>query len=313
MNLPWIESPFFDEIIYSQMLTPEQEKLATKYHANGFIILENVFPHQLLDEVKTDMKRPVFKSKIRKTGRAQDMWIKSNSVKELACNSVILDTLQMLYGRAPIPFQTLNFIKGTQQRAHADSIHFSSLPARFMSGVWVALEDISEEQGPIFYYPGSHKLPEYTYADINPSAKDPVASDYVSYEDFIEKLMDAKGFSKKTFVAKKGDVLIWSSNLVHGGSPVLNNESTRFSQVTHYYFEDCIYYTPQFSNMVTNELYIRHWTRDIRTGIKVEQSYNKKSLSQVQMDKRKYLLNNRLSTKRIAFFDRLRLNKASKR
>ena len=30
-----------------------------------------------------------------------------------------------------------------------------------MCGVWVALEDITEDNGPLHYYPGSHRLPDY--------------------------------------------------------------------------------------------------------------------------------------------------------
>ena len=69
----------------------------------------------------------------------------------------------MLYDREVVPFQTLNFLRGTQQMAHSDTIHFSSLPAKFMAGVWIALEDVTHENGPLFYYPGSHKMPEYNF------------------------------------------------------------------------------------------------------------------------------------------------------
>ena len=98
--------------------------------------------------------------------RIQDLWQYSDSVKELACHPKIMDTLKMLYEREPVPFQTLNFKVGTQQKAHSDTLHFSSLPARYMCGVWVALEDITEDNGPLFYYPGSHRNPEYNFSDF---------------------------------------------------------------------------------------------------------------------------------------------------
>ncbi len=40
-------------------------------------------------------------------------------------------------------------------------VHFNSIPQRFMCGVWVAMEDIAPDNGPLHYYPGSHKLPFY--------------------------------------------------------------------------------------------------------------------------------------------------------
>ncbi|MFX6869154.1 phytanoyl-CoA dioxygenase family protein, partial [Acinetobacter baumannii] len=45
-------------------------------------------------------------------------------------------------------------------------MHFSSLPTGFMCGLWVALEDITINQGPLHYYPGSHLLPEFDYYEF---------------------------------------------------------------------------------------------------------------------------------------------------
>ena len=68
--------------------------------------------------------------------------------------------------REPLPFQTLNFPVGTSQYPHSDSIHFHTIPAGFMVGVWVALENIDAENGPLVYYPGSHKLPYFSMQDL---------------------------------------------------------------------------------------------------------------------------------------------------
>ena len=54
----------------------------------------------------------------------------------------VVDLLTFLYGRRPVPFQTLDFCTGTHQELHSDEFHFDSLPPRFMCGVWIALEPI---------------------------------------------------------------------------------------------------------------------------------------------------------------------------
>ncbi len=170
------------------------------------------------------------------------MWEYEGPAKEIAVNDTVLETLRYLYGREPIPFQTLTFQRGTEQRGHADTIHFSpSLPARFMCAVWVAFEDITPDSGALFYYPGSRSLPELAPHDLGFTAD---TFDYVAYEDHQEALMKATGHQPKQFHAKKGDAVLWSSNVVHGGSPILDPDSTRRSQVTHYFFDDCVYYTP---------------------------------------------------------------------
>ena len=298
MNLPWVESPFFEELVQSLQLSNEQRELAREYNKNGFLVVKGLFSDEMIQEVRSEMDNkgynPDFKTDIpRNEQRIQDLWMESDPVKEMASSSEILKIIEMLYGREAIPFQTLNFNVGSQQRAHSDTIHFSSLPERFMCGVWVALEDISEEQGPVFYYPGSHKLPAYNIADYKVSVEDTYYYDYLSYEDFIEKIIKANKLEKKTFTAKKGDALIWSSNILHGGSPVLDQKSSRYSQVTHYYFKDCIYYTPMLSNMVTNELHLRLDLKDIRTGDLVQHSFNGIKLNQLETGEGKFILNNR--------------------
>jgi hypothetical protein len=298
MNTPWVESPFFQEIIKTKKLSEEEKRIAEEYHANGFVVLSGLFAPSLINAVQQDTEKFFDKAVKIKTyrdeQRIQDLWMSSEPVKQLSCAPTVISVLEMLYGREAIPFQTLNFSVGSQQRAHSDTIHFSSLPARFMCGVWVALEDITPENGAVFYCPGSHKLQEYNFAQIKSEVKDTNYDDYKDYEDFIEKLVNTYGYEKKAFYAKKGDALIWSSNIIHGGSKVEKPGSSRWSQVTHYYFKDCIYYTPMLSNMVTNELYLRNSLVNMRTGKVVPQLYNGKEISFVQTDKEKFILNNRI-------------------
>ena len=284
MNLPWIESPFFNDILVEKNLDLENKKLAIEYNKNGFITLNGLIEPETIDALVIELKEkaftPDYKPRIpsRDDTRVQDFWMDSDLAKSIACNNQILNLLECFYERKPIPFQTLNFRVGTQQKGHSDAIHFNSIPSKYMCGVWVALEDINEENGPLFYYPGSHKLPEYNISDIITEAKTTTYDDYLKYEVFLEKLMVASGLEKKIFKAKKGDILIWAANLVHGGSTVTNPSLSRFSQVTHYFFENCLYYTPMTSNMVTKELYLRHDLININTGKKIQQNYNRQEL-----------------------------------
>ena len=166
--------------------------------------------------------------------------------------------LSKLYGRQAFPFQTLNFPVGTQQEAHTDIVHFSSLPEKFMCGVWLAMEDIHADAGPLFYYPGSHRWPVMSntiigrrgYETSLSSAQDPFAESW-------RALCAAYGTQPTTFLARKGQALIWCANLLHGGSAQTDPRLTRWSQVTHYYFEDCTYYTPAFSDEALGRLQMR--------------------------------------------------------
>jgi ectoine hydroxylase-related dioxygenase (phytanoyl-CoA dioxygenase family) len=299
-NIPWIESPFFSQILETKQLSSEQKEMAQFYHDNGFLRLSAIIPHDLIDQVKRDVATKGFDKNfeiktMRDDSRIQDFWQYSEPTRKLACLQPVLDILELFYGREAIPFQTLNFCVGSQQRAHSDSIHFSSLPSRYMCGVWVALEDVTIENGPLFYYPGSHKMPEYNFSQIKESANPTTYDNYREYEDFIEALMNVSNYKKEIFLAKKGEALIWSSNIVHGGMPVLTAGSRRWSQVTHYFFKDCYYYTPMLSNMVTDELCLRNALLNIKTKKEVAPSYNGQTISYLKTSTNKYIVNQNLS------------------
>ena len=52
------------------------------------------------------------------------MDLKSKTIKELALNKKILTLLNFLYRKKPVPINTINFIKGSDQPLHSDYIHF---------------------------------------------------------------------------------------------------------------------------------------------------------------------------------------------
>lgn len=70
--------------------------------------------------------------------------------------------------------------------------------------------------------------------------------------------IEISGIKKQSLCIEKGNMLIWSANLLHGGDPILKHDSTRFSQVTHYYFEACKYYTPLGSDFMNGRIEYRN-------------------------------------------------------
>ncbi len=286
MNLPWVESPFFDDLLIKKDLTPEQRDQATHFNCEGFIVLRQAVDYGLIDRTLREIEGEYPANVGEQPARHQDLWKKYSTVRELASLPQIFEVLQLLYDREPIPFQTLNFKFGTQQRAHSDTIHFSSTPARFMCGVWVALEETSATNGPLFYYPRSHRQEEFNYFDIGIEAKGDY-EEYPHYEDFIEEFMETKGYKREEIHLQKGDVLIWSSNLVHGGMPITGGNVTRWSQVTHYYFDGCMYYSPRFSDMFAKNLNLRH-VINIATGEVVQHSENGKPIETINTGNFRY-------------------------
>jgi Phytanoyl-CoA dioxygenase (PhyH) len=272
--IPWIESPFFDEELAKAALSAEDKAFVKSYADNGYVIFDPGISAALLDKAVEQMQPHFAKSK----ERIQDAWKYATAVKYLACNWKILGKLRLLYQREPIPFQTLSFAVGTEQDTHSDLIHFNTIPQRFMCGVWIALEDINDDNGPLHYYPGSHKLKFVDMIDIgvkasaNRSAEKAMMVYGEDYTIFIRKMIETLGLKKETLNIKKGQAIIWSANLLHGGEKILRPGSTRFSQVTHYYFEGCIYYVPRLSDIAICKMYVSDLV-NIATGKRIKSTY----------------------------------------
>src|SRR5437764_4461583 len=249
VNVPWVESPFFELELEARRssLSEEQQELARRFHNDGYLALRQAIPHELCDRLRREVEPLLAEERAVEERRVQDAWARgAEASRELAMFPPMLDLLRALYEREPIPFQTLDFKVGTEQHAHADAVHFSCIPPRYMCGVWVALEPTDAGNGPLFYYPGSHRLPELTMYDLAQTLEE---IRYHEYEEFQYRLMDQLGMAPAEFHAEKGDAFLWASNIVHGGRPVLEEGRTRWSQVSHYYFEGGIYYTPVFSDV----------------------------------------------------------------
>jgi len=237
-------------------LNEETKKSIIDLREKGYCILDLTIEKNVLNMIIDDCKS---KYQDANDSRIPNAFLFSENVKHLALDEQIINFLRNAYGREPIPFQTLNFNKGTEQATHSDSIHFNTFPYGFMCGAWVALEEIDNNNGPLHYYPGSHKLPFFGMDEfsIHGSA---VSSTYQYYDEYVKglrNLIERLGLKKESVKMSKGQCLIWSANLLHGGDPILDKNSSRHSQVTHYFFEDCLYYTPLLSSPFKSEYHVR--------------------------------------------------------
>jgi ectoine hydroxylase-related dioxygenase (phytanoyl-CoA dioxygenase family) len=180
-------------------------------------------------------------------------WRKSDNIKRLALHSKVMSVLGELYQSDPIAFSTINFTKGTEQPLHSDYFHFGSMPELMLAGVWVALEDIDPEAGPLSLVPGSHKSPIVLPEDLGftepPRSTLEVKVNYTAYEEWVRKYISNHKLEILTPRLKKGQAVIWAANLLHGAFAIKNKQLTRYSQVNHYHFEGYEFlYNPNFSS-----------------------------------------------------------------
>lgn len=255
---PSFESENFEELLKNGEFG-EFEAQAIELRSKGFCHLkiknkkwlENI-DHLRDDLIASDEFKKINKKKPTSI-RFQDAWLNKKllNVKKIATELEILNCLSYLFGREPFPFQTLNFPYGTRQHFHSDAVHFNSLPNGFMCGVWVAMEDIQEDSGPLVYYPYSHRTPYISSKSLGITKEIIEKASYpqLLFEKYWEDLVENLHLKQEKFIPKKGELIIWHANLIHGGGKVIQNKLTRWSQVTHYFFKNCAYYTPLFDTM----------------------------------------------------------------
>jgi hypothetical protein len=273
-GVPLIHSPFFDEILETSGWDSETRRVATALHRDGFATLD--FPEPNLDALAEDIVRDLFAplpwgpwlaGEVDGLSRVTDAWRTNPSVRRIAANAQVAALLSRIYGRQAFPFQTINFAVGSQQDIHVDVVHFASAPENFMCGVWLALEDIEPGAGPLRYIPGSHRWPMFLNEHVGrPVPTERHDEEYERLDRVLRKLRETHGVEPVEFYPKKGQALIWAAGLHHGGAPHTDRSKTRRSQVTHYMFEDCAYWTPLFSQPFSGQIAFRQDFPDIRTG-----------------------------------------------
>ena len=250
-GIPWIDKPNAREVVQQhpdfKTFDSVTQEAILNFIDNGYLVLKNFYPenetdslNQSIEEILSDKKAGFnFTDK-----KIMDAYKVSNAALRFFKNKELIRLLDFLLGRRVIPFQSINFIEGSEQRAHSDFIHMTTEPQGYLIATWTALEDCDAKNGPLFYYPKSHRSPYVLSPDYETGHTKVMLGkkNYPNYEEKIGEVIEEYQFEKKYFHANRGDVLIWHSNLLHGGSPIIQKGTTRKSMVCHYYAEDVICY-----------------------------------------------------------------------
>jgi ectoine hydroxylase-related dioxygenase (phytanoyl-CoA dioxygenase family) len=225
---------------------PDVQSGLKHWSEQGYLIWKNLLDDLQVEAVNREVDKIIASGEVSFTHDNKLSFLNKRSlvIEQVSKDPRIIELLELILGKEVVPFQTLNFLKGSEQRAHSDSIHMTTYPLGYLIAVWIALEDIKENSGPLFYYPGSHKLPYLLNDDFGNTSSAWMLGkkNYTDYEDVIENLINKKQMQPQVFLPKKGDMLVWHANLLHGGAAIKDLTQTRKSMVIHYYAKDVIKY-----------------------------------------------------------------------
>lgn len=164
--------------------------------------------------------------------KINDLYLELHAIRSLALNKHISPVLTQLLGDSPVLCNSLSFEQGSAQPDHVDSLYMTPQTDGHLIAIWVALEDCHADAGPLRYYPGSNAIPAFRFSN---GSRHFVPTEMDAWESYIRSEIQQRDLVPVTFAANKGDVFIWSCNLLHGGSPINNPQLTRRSLVFHYY------------------------------------------------------------------------------
>jgi ectoine hydroxylase-related dioxygenase (phytanoyl-CoA dioxygenase family) len=251
-EVPWLDRPDAREALsrhpdLSSFPEPIQRSLFG-WIDNGYMTLPKFFDDAVIDAMNSSIEDLVDRGEAsmnpRDRRRVMNPFLQSREVADALTDPELLRLLSFTLGKQVRLFQGMHFYVGSQQDAHSDFFHMSTEPVGFLIAIWIALEDILPGSGPVYYYPGSHKLPYLMSEDLE-ARSGPFFIARDKDEEYSRRLSAAvreAGIEPVEFVAEKGDVLVWHANLVHGGHPITRDGATRRSLVAHYFARGVLCY-----------------------------------------------------------------------
>jgi phytanoyl-CoA hydroxylase len=231
----------------------------SQFEKDGYTVLEGYFAPAQIDRaadavrrVLAEKPREVVVDSLRTGARTlwahaseratrqfkfNDLYLLCDEIRDLALEPGLCAILGELLREPAVLCNSLNFEKGSSQPKHIDSLYMTPRTPHALVAAWIAFEDVHPDSGPLSYYPGSHRIPLYTFNDGSHHAS---RDEIVDWFDYIDVQLRLRGLRERKFLARKGDVFLWHADLVHGGSPIADERRTRSSLVCHYFGEaDC--------------------------------------------------------------------------
>jgi ectoine hydroxylase-related dioxygenase (phytanoyl-CoA dioxygenase family) len=244
-----------DDRLESQQITWEEAQRLRFWMEKGYVILEGAVDPRLCDRINADIREAWQRSDHRVLAqhpdltifqldhsvsmelvRTLDVYTLQRAARDALLSPAIQGFLRLIFEAPPLLFQSLSFHTGSEQGIHQDTAYVVTTDPMRLAASWIALEDVAEGCGELQYYEGSHRLPEFHFSGDhkhwNPETDGKEQHD--RWSTLLHENARERGMPLRRFRPRKGDVLIWSADLAHGGSPIEDRSLTRRSLVGHY-------------------------------------------------------------------------------
>ncbi len=257
----WIDRPdWMDRLAEKHRrgeLSGEMSTSVFRFVRDGYLVIRNAVPlasvQALNEEIDRVWEQPpagllaetfepdgvlrlIPPERVHREGRSKllDLYAYSAAARRVASAPPVVAFLAAIFDDTPKAFMGLTLWNGLQAAMQKDSAHVQvEANPRAMAAAWVALEDVKPGTGELEYYIGSHRAPDYLFGGVSKWMEGFGAEQ----ERFVASLhADAEtyGQTKGSFLAKRGDALLWHADLAHADAPVSKLQASRRSMLTYF-------------------------------------------------------------------------------
>jgi hypothetical protein len=233
--LPFLDRRGIDE----SKLTADQKY----WRENGYIVFKNAIPHDVIDRYVELRKR----AKIgQKSFPALAPYDSFDEIKDVCLHGPLMDRVRAMLGYDVSLFFNLSSFRSSERGWHQDDYMCEPHVAATGVAMWMSFDEIDADAGPFEFIPGSHRWPimrkEKVIRYLTPEAAQTPNRKFRYWAELAEYYVNpacdsqiAKaGVPSRTFMARKGDVLVWHAALMHRGSHAKNPALDRPALIAHY-------------------------------------------------------------------------------
>jgi Phytanoyl-CoA dioxygenase (PhyH) len=216
---PWLDRRHVDEAALDDECRHWRE--------NGYLVLPGALPHDLIDRYSDRFERYHCLAGFQTPTPYEHV----AELRDLALYPPVIDRINKLIGDEMVLHLNLTGWISSERNWHQDDYLNSPEINGWYLAIWMALDDVSPDSGPFQFIPGSHRWPvlrrDRVQALMTPEqaamdAADLNAAWTLFTQDHVAAVVEQRrqemGMPYESFLAKKGDVLIWHACLHHRGS-----------------------------------------------------------------------------------------------
>ncbi|MDQ1395516.1 MAG: hypothetical protein QOG64_775 [Acidimicrobiaceae bacterium] len=217
---PWLDRHDIDESALDDDCRSWRER--------GVVVLPGLLPDDLIDRYTARFER----YHCLRGFQTPTPYEHLPELRDLALHPRVMATINKLIGDEMILHLNLTGWVSSERKWHQDDYLNSPNINGWYVAVWMALDDVTPESGPFQYIPQSHRWPVLRQSLVRKlmtpeqdelDARDPNAAWTLFTQDqvaaSVEQHRQELGLPYESFLARKGDVLVWHACLHHRGSP----------------------------------------------------------------------------------------------